>query len=204
MTTFLGGDYVRKSRLGGCGVIEHRTRYAATNLAQKNVPAEEAPQRFDFALVVRGDLAFRRRFWAHRRLFGVTGQFRVPVPQFPDVAAPPGDDAHCKLAADAAAGAKAITVVNTAPAAWTAAQSMFFTAAGGERVYQTTGEDAAVGAGNVALAVAPALTRAIARNTLLDFAPTPLVTYLPEAGFSEISFDDDDEYLVRFVVANSL
>ena len=205
MTDFLGGSYVRRSRLGGCGVRSNRTRYLDSTINQKVNPAAEDPQRFDLVLVLWGDEGLRRRFWAHRAVFDVTTPFALAVPQDPDIALPRGDDGHAELTSGATAGIKRLNIVSRTGAAWMVGQGTYFTLAGSNRLYMAASADKSVPAtGHAQLDIFPALDAAAARGALLDFKPSIMVTHLPEGGFGEVAYPEQGRVLIRFVVANYL
>lgn len=205
MSDFLGGDYVRRSRLGSCGVRSNRTRYLDSTLSQKINPVAEDPQRFDIVLVLWGDEGLRRRFWAHRAVHDVNSPFSIAVPQDPDIALPRGDDGHAALTSNASAGVKRLNIVSRTGAAWMVGQGAYFTVAGSNRLYMAASADKSVPAtGHAQLDIFPALDAAAASGTLLDFKPSIMVTHYPEGGFGEVEYREMGKVLIRFVCANHL
>lgn len=200
MTTFLGGEYARRSPVGGCAARSVRTRHEAQTLSQRLANAAEDAQRFDLDIVLRGDEGLRRRFFAHRAKHDITQRFAITVPQDPAITVPA---ANARVRTKGAAGDSELAVYSGSGAADKLEVGTFFAFVGGDRLYMVVGDADYVlpAAGSVDVGVYPDLDSEVPITAALDFAPTVPVKHSAGDGFA-VAWDEQGTVHVKFTVRN--
>ena len=170
-------------------------------------------QRFDYRVVLRGDLGLRARFLTLKLTSDVAEHVHVPVPQDPALHHPayPSRRRPLRVAFDAPAGADTVQVRSRVALEATrldAGWFVCFAASASPYAYvddrlHYVYEGAADIVDPVSIGIFPALQTAVPANSLVDMYPAPRGLLAATAGFGESDYREKDVVVRAFTVRNA-